>query len=129
MDRINYKRCIQACFACAAACMICATESLKQPNFRIFALGVSLNRECALLCTATAQLLAMGGKNGVQVFIDGKPSPLSGADLATFLQNLQSSQVEAIELITNPSAKYEAAGNAGIINIKLKKNRSFGTNG
>jgi hypothetical protein len=73
--------------------------------------------------------LALAGKNGVQVYIDGKPSPLSGADLANYLKSMQSSQIEAIELITNPSAKYEAAGNAGIINIKLKKNKSFGTNG
>jgi iron complex outermembrane recepter protein len=73
--------------------------------------------------------IAMAGKNGVQVFIDGKPSPLGGADLVNFLQNLQSSQIEAIELITNPSAKYEAAGNAGIINIRLKKNKALGTNG
>lgn len=73
--------------------------------------------------------LSLAGKNGVQVYIDGKPSPLSGADLANYLKSMQSSQIEAIELITNPSAKYEAAGNAGIINIKLKKNKSFGTNG
>jgi hypothetical protein len=73
--------------------------------------------------------LSLAGKNGVQVYIDGKPSPLSGADLAAYLKSLQSSQIEAIELITNPSAKYEAAGNAGIINIKLKKNKAFGTNG
>ncbi len=73
--------------------------------------------------------LTMAGKNGVQVFIDGKPSPLQGADLANFLKSLQSTQVESIELITNPSAKYEAAGNAGIINIRLKKNKTFGTNG
>ena len=73
--------------------------------------------------------LSLSGKNGVQVYIDGKPSPLSGADLANYLKSMQSSQIEAIELITNPSAKYEAAGNAGIINIKLKKNKSFGTNG
>lgn len=73
--------------------------------------------------------LSLAGKNGVQVYIDGKPSPLSGADLANYLKSLQSTQIEAIELITNPSAKYEAAGNAGIINIKLKKNKTFGTNG
>ena len=73
--------------------------------------------------------LSLAGKNGVQVFIDGKPSPLSGADLANYLKSLQSAQIEAIEIITNPSAKYEAAGNAGIINIKLKKNKTFGTNG
>src|SRR5690606_19310422 len=63
------------------------------------------------------------------VYIDGKPSPLTGSDLANYLKTLQSSQIESIELITNPSAKYEAAGNAGIINIRLKKNKSFGTNG
>lgn len=73
--------------------------------------------------------ISLAGKNGVQVYIDGKPSPLSGTDLANFLKSMQSSQIEAIEIITNPSAKYEAAGNAGIINIRLKKNKSFGTNG
>lgn len=73
--------------------------------------------------------LSLSGKNGVQVFIDGKPSPLSGADLAAYLKSLQASQIEAIELITNPSAKYEAAGNAGIINIRLKRNKSIGSNG
>lgn len=73
--------------------------------------------------------LSLAGKNGVQVYIDGKPTPLAGADLANYLKSLQSAQIEAIEIITNPSAKYDAAGNAGIINIRLKKNKSFGTNG
>ncbi|MEP6466502.1 MAG: TonB-dependent receptor [Parafilimonas sp.] len=73
--------------------------------------------------------ISLSGKNGVQIYIDGKPSPLSGSDLSTYLKTLQSSQIEAIEIITNPSAKYEAEGNAGIINIRLKKNKSFGTNG
>jgi iron complex outermembrane receptor protein len=73
--------------------------------------------------------IAMNGKNGVQVFIDGRPTPLAGSDLAAYLKSIQSSEVGAIELITHPSAKYEAAGNAGIINIRLKKNKAFGTNG
>ncbi|MBD0294405.1 MAG: TonB-dependent receptor, partial [Flavisolibacter sp.] len=73
--------------------------------------------------------LTVSGKNGVQVYIDGRPTPLAGPDLANYLKTLQSSQIEAIEIITNPSAKYEAAGNAGIINIRLKKNRLYGTNG
>ena len=73
--------------------------------------------------------ISLSGKNGVQVYIDGKPTPLSGSDLANYLKSIQSSQIESIELITNPSAKYEAAGNAGIINIKLKKNKTFGANG
>jgi len=73
--------------------------------------------------------LSLSGKSGVQVYIDGRPSPLTGKDLSEYLKTIQSSSIESIELITNPSAKYEAAGNAGIINIKLKKNKSFGTNG
>lgn len=73
--------------------------------------------------------ISLAGKNGVQIYIDGRSTPLSGQDLANYLKSLQSSQIEAIELITNPSAKYDAAGNAGIINIKLKKNKSLGTNG
>lgn len=73
--------------------------------------------------------LSVSGKNGVQVYIDGRPTPLSGTDLASYLKSLQSANIEAIEIITNPSAKYEAAGNAGIINIRLKKNKSLGANG
>lgn len=73
--------------------------------------------------------LSVNGKNGVQVYIDGRATPLSGQDLANYLKAIQSSNIESIEIITNPSAKYEAAGNAGIINIRLKKNKSFGTNG
>ncbi|MHA4843281.1 outer membrane beta-barrel protein [Flavitalea antarctica] len=73
--------------------------------------------------------LSLSGKNGVQVYVDGRPTPLSGSDLAAYLKTLQSSSIEAIEIITSPSAKYDAAGNAGIINIKLKKNKAYGTNG
>jgi iron complex outermembrane recepter protein len=73
--------------------------------------------------------IQMSSKNGVQIYIDGKPSPLTGDDLANYLKSLQSSQIDALDLITNPSAKYEAAGNAGIINIRLKKNKTLGTNG
>ena len=67
--------------------------------------------------------------NGVAIFIDGRPSPLTGKELADFLRTIQSTDIEAIELIKNPSAKYDAAGTGGIINIKLKKNKNFGTNG
>jgi len=73
--------------------------------------------------------LSISGKNGVQVYIDGRQTPLSGNDLAEYLKTIQSSSIESIEIISNPSAKYDAAGNAGIINIRLKKNKSFGTNG
>jgi iron complex outermembrane recepter protein len=67
--------------------------------------------------------------NGVAVYIDGKPSPLRGAELAAFLRSLQSADIESIELIKNPGAKYDAAGVGGIINIKLKKNKNYGLNG
>ncbi|MEL6252207.1 MAG: TonB-dependent receptor [Bacteroidota bacterium] len=69
------------------------------------------------------------GKSGVSIYIDGKRSPLSIADLATMLKGMQSSQIESIEIITNPSARYDAEGNAGIINIRLKKDKSLGTQG
>lgn len=73
--------------------------------------------------------ILLQGKNGVRVFIDGKPSPLGPADLAVYLRTLQATDIDAIEIITQPSARFDAQGNAGIINIRLKKNRNFGTNG
>lgn len=69
------------------------------------------------------------GKSGVRIYIDGRPSPMSGKDLASTLKSMNSADIEAIEIITNPSAKYDAAGDLGIINIRLKKNRKLGTNG
>jgi outer membrane receptor protein involved in Fe transport len=72
--------------------------------------------------------LSLNGKNGVQVYVDGRPTYLTGASLASYLKTLQSSSIGSIEIIANPSAKYEAAGNAGIINIRLKKNMAYGTN-
>ena len=63
------------------------------------------------------------GKTGVLVMIDDKPTYLGGAELTNLLSGMSSTQVDQIELITNPSAKYDASGNAGIINIKTKKNR------
>lgn len=73
--------------------------------------------------------LIMKGKPAVMVLIDGKPTQLSGPDLQSFLSAMSTSQVDVIELIENPGAKYDAAGNAGIINIKTKANRQRGFNG
>ncbi|WP_295117268.1 outer membrane beta-barrel family protein [uncultured Chitinophaga sp.] len=73
--------------------------------------------------------ISMKGKGGVTVMIDGKQTNMSSQDVAQLLKNMPSSNIDQIELIANPSAKYDAAGNAGIINIKLKKNKNFGTNG
>jgi outer membrane receptor protein involved in Fe transport len=65
----------------------------------------------------------------VLVMIDGKPTYLSGDDLNNLLSSMSSSQVARIELMSNPMARYDAAGNAGIINIITKKNRNQGFNG
>ena len=73
--------------------------------------------------------ISLKGKQGVKIYIDGKPSYLSGPDLANFLKNLSSSQLDQLEIMTNPPAKYDAAGNAGVINIKTKKIKMMGLNG
>jgi iron complex outermembrane receptor protein len=73
--------------------------------------------------------ISLKGKQGVIVMLDGKPSYMSGADLANYLRGLPSSTIENIELMTNPSAKYDASGNSGIINIRTKKNKQRGFNG
>jgi iron complex outermembrane receptor protein len=73
--------------------------------------------------------ISMKGRPAVNVMIDGKMTQLSGTDLQNLLSGMNSSQVDVIELIENPGAKYDAAGNAGIINIKTKKNKQKGFNG
>lgn len=73
--------------------------------------------------------ISMKGKQGVIVMIDGKPTYLSSTDLANLLRSTPANSIDKIELITNPSAKFEAAGSAGIINIRLKKDLRYGTNG
>ncbi|TWF42800.1 outer membrane receptor protein involved in Fe transport [Chitinophaga polysaccharea] len=73
--------------------------------------------------------IAMRGRQGVLVMIDGKQVPMSGPELATMLRSMSANQIETIDLITNPSSKYDAAGNAGIIDIRLKKDNKSGTNG
>ena len=73
--------------------------------------------------------ISLKGKSGVIVYLDGRPSYLSGPDLANMLRNMTAAQLDQIEIMTNPPAKYDAAGNAGVINIKTKKNKQFGYNG
>jgi Outer membrane protein beta-barrel family/Carboxypeptidase regulatory-like domain len=69
-------------------------------------------------------------KGGIAtIYIDGKPFYLSGEQLTQYLKNLQADAISKIEIIGNPSSKYDAAGLNGIINIRLKKNKTFGTNG
>ncbi|HRI21841.1 MAG TPA: TonB-dependent receptor, partial [Panacibacter sp.] len=73
--------------------------------------------------------VSLKGKQGVLILVDGKQTYLSGADLANLLKNTSSANLEQIEIMTNPPAKYDAAGNSGIINIKTKKNKTKGFNG
>lgn len=73
--------------------------------------------------------ITMKGKNGVMVYIDGRPTNLDQSELAALLRNMPSDNISAIEIISNPSAKYDAAGTGGIINIRLKKNKNIGMNG
>ncbi|MBL7826103.1 MAG: TonB-dependent receptor [Saprospiraceae bacterium] len=69
------------------------------------------------------------GRAGVLLYVDGKRLPLSGQDLSSYLQSLPADQIDRIDIITNPGAKYEAEGNAGIIDIRLKKDKNLGANG
>ncbi|WP_046242477.1 TonB-dependent receptor domain-containing protein [Hymenobacter terrenus] len=73
--------------------------------------------------------LNLKGRQGVLVLIDGKRVAMTGTELADYLRNLPADQLKNIELITNPPAKYDAQGSAGIISINLKKDQRQGTNG
>ncbi|MGI4804844.1 MAG: TonB-dependent receptor domain-containing protein [Janthinobacterium lividum] len=73
--------------------------------------------------------VSMRGSSNVRILVDGKPSLLGGSSIADVLQSIPASSIETIELITNPSAKYDAEGQSGIINIVLKKNTRKGLNG
>lgn len=73
--------------------------------------------------------IIMAGKGAARIYIDGKPTQMSAQDLAAFLKTVQSTDIATIELITNPSAKWDAEGNAGIINIRMKKDKQLGANG
>ncbi len=73
--------------------------------------------------------ISLKGKSGVTVMIDGKQTFLDPSQLATLLNGMSASQLSQVEIMENPGARYDAAGNAGIINIKTKKNRQLGFNG
>jgi hypothetical protein len=73
--------------------------------------------------------VSLKGKPGVRIMIDGKLTYLSAAQLANLLRATTGNSIQTIEVIASPSAKYDATGTGGIINIKLKKDSSSGTNG
>ncbi|MXV49505.1 TonB-dependent receptor [Pedobacter sp. HMF7647] len=73
--------------------------------------------------------ISFRGKTGVTVMLDGKLTHLSASQLKDLLSSTSGSAIQSIEIVANPSAKYDAEGSGGIINIKLKKNAAYGTNG
>ncbi|MBL7814915.1 MAG: TonB-dependent receptor [Saprospiraceae bacterium] len=121
------------------------TVTAKKPTFEMKADKMVMNVEGNINTTGNSAIeilrkapgvlvdkdenISLKGKSGVRIYIDGRPSQMAGKDLAAILRGLNANDIEAIEIITNPSAKYDASGNAGIINIRLKKNRKVGTNG
>ncbi|MCU0374219.1 MAG: hypothetical protein MUF24_02835 [Chitinophagaceae bacterium] len=82
--------------------------------------GISLGNNDALI---------MSGKSGVLVLIDERPTQMSPEDLSNWLRSSPAALAATIEIITNPSGRYDAQGNAGIINIRLKKATMRGLNG
>ena len=73
--------------------------------------------------------VSLRGKGNVTILIDGRPSTMLGSDVAAALQSLSASSIESVEVITNPSSKYDAQGMSGIINIITKRDKKFGLNG
>jgi outer membrane receptor protein involved in Fe transport len=73
--------------------------------------------------------ISLKGKQGVTVLIDGKQTYLGGEELANLLKSMSANQLDQIEIMTQPSAKYDAAGNSGIINLRTKKTKTTGFNG
>lgn len=80
-----------------------------------------LERAPGIMLDNNGEIL-LKGRSGVQVFINDKPSYLSGTELENYLRALPSGSIKQIEIMDNPPAKYEAAGNAGVINIIIKRN-------
>lgn len=73
--------------------------------------------------------VSIKGKNGIRVFIDGREVRLDARNLATQLKNMQAADIATIDIVSNPSARYDAAGSAGIIHIRLRRSKAQGING
>lgn len=91
--------------------------------------ALSLLRKAPSVTVDNQDNINVLGRAGVLVYVDGKRLPLSGQELSNYLQNLPAEQIDRFDIITNPGAKYEAEGNAGIIDIRLKKDKNLGANG
>lgn len=73
--------------------------------------------------------VALRGASNVKILIDGKESAMAGSNITQLLQSLPANSIERVEIVTNPSSKYDAEGQSGIINIVMKKNLRLGFNG
>jgi outer membrane receptor protein involved in Fe transport len=82
--------------------------------------GISVDRD---------GIISLKGKQGVIILMDGKQTYLGGQDLANLLRNMPASQLDQIEIMSQPSAKFDASGNSGVINIKTKRTQTKGFNG
>lgn len=91
--------------------------------------GLSLMRKAPGVLVDNNNNISVLSRSGVLIYLDGKRLPLSGDDLANYLQGIPAEQIDKIDIITNPGSRYEAEGNAGIIDIRLKKDKSHGANG
>jgi iron complex outermembrane recepter protein len=91
--------------------------------------GLNLLRKAPGVLVDNNNNVSVLGRSGVLLYVDGKRIPLTGDDLVNYLENLTSEQIDKIDIITNPGSKYEAQGNAGIIDIRLKKDKNLGANG
>jgi len=91
--------------------------------------AISLLRKAPGIVVDNNDNISVLGRSGVLLYVDGKRLPLVGDELSNYLRGLSSEQIDRIDIITSPGAKYEAEGNAGIIDIRLKKNENHGFNG
>lgn len=91
--------------------------------------ALSLLRKAPNVTVDNNDNISVLGRAGVLLYVDGKKLPLTGEDLTAYLQSLPAEQIDRIEIITNPGARYEAEGNAGIVDIRLKKDKNQGANG
>ncbi len=91
--------------------------------------ALSLLRKAPGVLVDNNENITLLGKSGLVIYIDGKPSPLTATELANMLKNMPASALDQVEIMTNPSSKYDASGNSGVINIKTKKGKNAGLNG
>ncbi len=91
--------------------------------------GVELLRKAPGLQVDNDDNVILEGKSGVTVYINGKQSFLQGQDLTNYLKSIRAEEIETIEIITQPSSKFDAAGSGGILNIILKREKGLGTKG